>query len=288
MVCNLDRRQELYAPATGALYDLPMSERPVEIGDKEEIAAFLRRNVGLHIYEIGDLDPFFWPHTRWFGWRCNEALEAVCLLYTGCALPTLLALCEPDELEATGRLLEAVDARLPGRVYAHLAPGLLERLAPRWTGEPHGRHLKMLLTRPEALAGIDTSPAAEVRSADAASLQRFYEAAYPGNWFDPRMLETDHYQAIRDQAEWLAVAGIHVYSAAYRVAALGNIATAPAHRRRGLGRVVTAAVCRRLLETVDAIGLNVLAANTPARACYDGLGFATIGEYDEILLTRRP
>ena len=80
---------------------------------------------------------------------------------------------------------------------------------------------------------------------------------------------------------------MHVYSAAYRVAALGNIATAPAHRRQGLGRAVTAAVCQSLLATVDVIGLNVLADNAAARRCYEGLGFTDVCEYDEVLLERR-
>ena len=80
---------------------------------------------------------------------------------------------------------------------------------------------------------------------------------------------------------------MHVYSAAYRVAALGNIATAPARRRRGLGRVVTAAVCQSLLASVDVIGLNVLADNAAARRCYEGLGFTDVCEYDEVLLERR-
>jgi hypothetical protein len=46
----------------------------VMLHDKGEIEAFLRRDVSLHIYEIGDLDDVFWPHTTWYALRrCPHA-----------------------------------------------------------------------------------------------------------------------------------------------------------------------------------------------------------------------
>ena len=38
------------------------------VTDKAAIEAFLRRDVSLHAYSIGDLDDFFWPYTSWYGW----------------------------------------------------------------------------------------------------------------------------------------------------------------------------------------------------------------------------
>ena len=54
----------------------------VELSEKEPIAALLRRNARAHVYEIGDLDDFDWPHTRWFGWERDGRLEELVLLYT--------------------------------------------------------------------------------------------------------------------------------------------------------------------------------------------------------------
>ena len=258
----------------------------IEIDDTSEIEAFMRRDAGLHVYEIGDLDPFFRPRTRWFGWR-GEALEALCLLYTGSTPPTLVALCDPDGARAMTRLLEALDRRLPARVYAHLSPRLDECFLPNWTAHGHGRHLKMLLTDPGAVHAVNTGAVIPATAADVDTLRAFYDDSYPGHWFDPRMLESGQYRGIREAGRWLAAAGVHVYSPAYRVAALGNIATAPAHRRRGLGRTVTAAVCQSLLVTADVIGLNVLAGNMAARTCYENLGFTSVCEFDEMLLERR-
>ena len=257
-----------------------------EIDDTSEIEAFMRRDPGLHVYEIGDLDPFFRPRVRWFGWR-DDALQSACLLYAGSTPPTLLAVCRPGEASGMARLLEALDRHLPPRIYAHLSPGLAECFATGWTAHSHGRHWKMQLTDPDTVRAADPGGAIAVTAADAPALAAFYDESYPGHWFDPRMLDSGQYRGIREGDRWLAAAGVHVYSAAYRVAALGNIATAHACRRRGLGRAVTAAVCQSLLTSADVIGLNVLADNVAARRCYEGLGFTYVGEYDELMLERR-
>jgi predicted GNAT family acetyltransferase len=79
----------------------------------------------------------------------------------------------------------------------------------------------------------------------------------------------------------LSVAGVHVYSEPYRVAALGNVATHTAHRGQGLATTAVAALCRNLLGTVDHVGLNVAADNTAAIRCYQRLGFRIIATYEE-------
>ena len=112
-------------------------------------------------------------------------------------------------------------------------------------------------------------------------LTTFYARSYPGNWFDPRMLETGCYFGIRRDDQIVCAGGVHVYSASYRVAALGNIATDPECRGQGLAQQVTAQLCRSLLATVDTIGLNVKVDNSAAIACYRKLGFETAAEFDE-------
>jgi ribosomal protein S18 acetylase RimI-like enzyme len=93
---------------------------------------------------------------------------------------------------------------------------------------------------------------------------------------------------IRLAGELVSIAGVHVYSPAYRVAALGNITTHPDHRNQGFGRAVTAQICVSLKEKVDFIGLNVRCDNLPALGLYRSLGFDIYANYGEFSLKKAP
>jgi len=84
----------------------------------------------------------------------------------------------------------------------------------------------------------------------------------------------------------VCVAGVHVFSPRYRVAALGNIATHPAYRRRGFATMATAAVCTHLAPLCDCITLNVKADNAAALSCYSRLGFGVCASYEEHMARR--
>jgi predicted GNAT family acetyltransferase len=139
----------------------------------------------------------------------------------------------------------------------------------------------MALTDKSRLVNIDTSEAEGLSVSNLDEIMSFFEQAYPGNFFEPRMLETKQYYGIRQSGALVSVAGVHVCSARYRVTALGNIATHPDYRGKGYGRAVTARVCKSLLSEIDHIGLNVKADNTSAIRCYEQLGFEAIGSFGE-------
>lgn len=61
-------------------------------------------------------------------------------------------------------------------------------------------------------------------------IESFFVIAYPKNWFDSRMVESDKYYGDFINDTLVGIAGIHVFSEAYKIAALGNIATHPAYR----------------------------------------------------------
>lgn len=98
------------------------------------------------------------------------------------------------------------------------------------------------------------------------------------------MLETGYYYGIKRGETLVSVAGVHIYSQEYKVAALGNITTHPQCRGQGLGTLVTAKLCQALLEKVEHIGLNVKADNKSGIACYQKLGFERIAAYEEFAL----
>lgn len=260
-----------------------MDDNPLQF--KKDLLAYLCRNIYLHIYSIGDLDDFFWPRTRWLVTRDGEAIDALALLYTGQSLPTLLAL--TDDLNRMMALLHRFVKQLPDACYAHLSPGVEGVLAQWYELTAHGEHLKMRLSATDRLRETSSEGAFPLKCSDLPEVEAFYKRSYPGNWFDPRMLETGQYHGLREDRQLVSVAGIHVYSPEYRVAALGNIATRSDYRGRGLARRVTAAVCRSLLNQVDHIGLNVKADNVAAIRCYERLGFESHATYGEFSLSRR-
>lgn len=254
----------------------------ITLHDKSEIESFLQQNVFLHIYSLGDLDDFFWNYTTWYALKEAAELKAIILMYTGLSLPTLLALA--DDIAALKALLSSVVHLLPRRFYAHLSPGLEDIINESFHLESYGEHYKMGLKDMSSLETLDVSMVAPLRVDDLAMITKLYELSYPGNWFDPRMLETGQYFGIKDGDELLSIAGIHVYSPRYKVAALGNITTHPNYRGVGFGKAVTAKLCLALSETVEHIGLNVKKDNRRAVSLYKKLDFEEVGLYSEYMV----
>ncbi|MEU6077821.1 GNAT family N-acetyltransferase [Micromonospora sp. NPDC047074] len=249
--------------------------------DRAVLAELLGRDPVLHAYQLGDLDDFFWPYTSWF-----RRDEEVALLYHGADPPTLLAFAAPSRVDRLAALLRELTPVLPARLWAHLSPGAEAALAGAFRAAAAGPHHKMALTDPARLAA---APAAGtvLDAGDLPALRRLYDVAYPGNWFDPRMLDTGQYVGVRDGGELVAVAGVHVYSPVYRVAALGNVTTHPRARGRGLAGAAVAELCRRLADSVTHVTLNVKADNAAAVRLYGRLGFTRVADYGEYALTAR-
>lgn len=253
--------------------------------DKKEIEHFLRKDVYLQIYSIGDLDDFFWPYTTWYGSRSDGKIEAATLVYAGLPLPTLLAL--SGEHAAMAKLLSSILHLLPNQFYAHLSPGLEAVFAKTHDLEPYGEHDKMALLDTARIPNTECSGAVRLSQFDLADIQALYQKSYPENWFDPRMLDTGRYFGIKEGRRLISIAGVHVYSPQYKVAALGNIATVPRHRNEGYGTRVTATLCKSLLKEGMRIGLNVKSDNAAAKACYERLGFKIVAVYGEFMAQKK-
>ncbi len=253
--------------------------------NRPKIEAFLRHSPELHIYSLGDLDDFFWPYTTWYGWEEGGELKEIAMIYMSRTLPTLVGISQEPEL--MHRLLGEIIPLLPELFYAHLSQGAEHAFS--WTHvlESHGLHYKMALRDTACVRDIDCSAVAQLTVRDSVDLVRLYQESYPGNWFDLRALETGQYFGVRQDGRLVSVAGVHVYSERYAVAALGNIVTHPAYRRRGYARQVTARLCRSVLQKVEHVGLNVRANNDAAIACYAGLGFEIVAPYTEFTITKR-
>lgn len=263
-----------------------------ETRDRPALEAFLRRDAPSHLYALADLDEPFWDDGRWFTARRSGETEAVALLLTTLEIPILYAICPPADA-ATRALCEFVIPELPARVFAHVGLGLDPlRKAGEFASE--GEFVKYLLADHALLEEADATQAALLGPDDLPEVRAFLrDEAYgedetESRFFEPYMIERWPFAAAREGGRLVGVGGIHALSERYRVAVLGNIATRPDRRGRGIARAVTARVCQALRGRVDHVGLNVLASNAPAIRCYERLGFQAVRRYLEGVLTLRP
>lgn len=250
--------------------------------DKKIIEKHFRKNIHLNLYQLGDLDDFFFDYTKWFAVSDKNEIRHIALLYTGSDLPVLLALCDSDQ-DSMKLLLSNFKTNLPAKFYSHLSPGISETLASSFSITGHGKYFKMSLDKNDFKFQGEDPGIRRLDVGDLEQVKKFYAESYPDNWFDKRMIETGKYFGYFIDGKIRAVAGIHVYSPEYRIAVLGNITTHPDFRGKSLCTKVTSMLCRDLMETVDNIGLNVSFENIPAIKSYEKIGFKKTGEYEEYM-----
>ena len=255
-----------------------------QISDRKKLANYFRQDLPTHAYSLGDLDDFYWPRTTYYGEDREQEISRVALLYRGEGLPILLAL--GSEGFFHDDYYRSLIPLLPNSFYAHFSPGLEDLFSQDYEINDHGDHYKMSLVEPGALGSSSLESPYRLNAISLSELQNLYRLSYPENAFDPQMLSTGKYFGCLSGGELVSVAGVHVYSSHYRVAALGNITTHPDHRNQGYARFATNSLCHDLLEEVDYIGLNVKADNLPAILLYQSLGFKISRKYGEFSLKK--
>lgn len=257
------------------------------IQNKEKIARFLQLNPEMYLYALGDLDDFFWPNTHWYALEDKEELLALTFLYTGGKSVTLLGFCEDQE-----PMKELLSSLLPlshSNFHAQLSAGLENVFDQKYHREEFGDYSRMILRHPERLLSLKCPDVCSLSESDMEDIELLYRESYPENWFDSSMLQSEKYFGIRKNGKLVSIAGIHVFSERYQVAALGNITTHPLWRGEGLGMQTTARVGQSLIATgsIKTIGLNVKKHNFSALRCYQKLGFEQVFDFNEYVFYRK-
>ena len=264
-----------------------------ETQDAEILAGFFCTDPGLYSHQLGDLDPFFFPATRWWITRRDGAtsgdvtgadVTAALLLYTAFETPVLQGLTDNDD---QGDLWRTLLPTLPDRAHVHYRARHEPILRERYRLRPLGTHQKMRWTRPAASARVGRSSDIPVRvltDADRHQIQELYRAAYPGAYFDERTLGLERVTGAFADSRLVAIAACHVYSQQYSIAVIGAVATHPDYRKRGYCSAVTGALVKLLAGDVDTIALNVHCDNAAAIRIYESLGFDLHHRYEEALI----
>jgi hypothetical protein len=84
------------------------------------------------------------------------------------------------------------------------------------------------------LRQVNTEGVVQLSAADLPAMQTLYHEAYPENVFDQQMLTAGQYYGIREGSILVSIAGVHAFSPAYKVAAIGNVAIEHKSVRRAL------------------------------------------------------
>ncbi len=237
----------------------------------ERLHGFLAADRFSNAYLLGDLDTPFEDQCRWFGLPtpAGDALAGLVLFYNGLSMPAVLTAGPPEAIEA---LMLGARAQLPRRFYANVRLEHREAVETQYVPRAWTEMVRMGLHREDWQPVEADGPVEALTHRDTAAIMHLYRH-YPDNFFDPAQLGTGLYFGVREEGELVSVAGVHVVSATYDVAVIGNIVTHSEHRGRGLATRCVARVLSALFGQVTHVALNVQATNVPALACYRRFGF---------------
>jgi ribosomal protein S18 acetylase RimI-like enzyme len=235
--------------------------------DKSEILTYLETDRRYAAYAIGDLEAGLFEQCTWVGAERAGQLHALALLYRGLDPPALFMMGETGGLRAI-----LADALRPERAYLTCRKEHLSMARDVYAWHKTSPMWRMVLQRERFRpVGDDCVQIAPAHSEQLTAL--FVHGG--GLAFSPAQVAAGVFYGIIVEEQVVAVAGTHLVSPTYSVAAVGNVFTHPDHRRRGYGTAATSAVVSELLRRdMGDIVLNVGQDNAAAQHIYEHLGFA--------------
>lgn len=232
--------------------------------EAEVLEPILNRDWPWAGFALGDLEPEWMPHCEW--WR---SAGTIALLFDGLT-PRLM--CPYGDASGFARILASMKEE---RIWANVRPDFEETFRRFYRPEKTVAMRRMYLEEPVSAIG-ETVP---LSPADRAEIE---ELLQQGEWvlFLPHALASGHYYGVRENGRLVAIAGTHLASARYNIAALGSVFTHPDHRGKGLGRICSSHVLASVGRAgIGRVVLNVEEQKAAARRIYERLGFRTACTY---------
>lgn len=254
----------------------------VTAADDPALVALFEADRPVHPYALADLDLHARQATWWM--RGSAAAGRLDLSESG---PTIVyAVSAADPVGTLDLLCELAEGSLPDRFVATGPVGMTERLTQR-TGRGGCQAVwsfgydKFWLPEPERMLPPAEAPNV-LGNEDVAALEGLYaQCMGPSSYFVPQLVTEGRYMGYYRDGVLAAAAGTHVLSRRMGVAAIGNVATHPEWRRRGLAAQLVQGLVVSLRSQVRTFGLNVRSDNPGARRLYENLGFTHVITYEE-------
>lgn len=243
------------------------------IEDRGKIEAFLKTNKVANAYLLGGLDPAYLPFCNWYADTENDEIQFIALEYTGLSLPAVFfTSATHTNMIAFSKLKE----HLPSRFLFHAHESLYPMIQQVFQPKSAQMMLRMGLKKSNYIARkLDTSKVEILGHRDTAAMMELY-TFYPDHLFEAYQLESGLYFGVRDpKLGFSSVAGIHVFSETYDVAAIGNFVTHPERRGQKLASRCTKRLLDSLFERTSLVALNVQEKNEPAVKIFRNFGFET-------------
>jgi len=254
--------------------------RARSVSDRDELAAFLRRDRLYAAYALGDLDGPNRARVAW-GMAHDDAGRPTALVmhHEGLVPQPLFLMGAPDGCRSIlEQVLRPRDAYLQGtELHEAAVRDLYELDAPL-------RMLRMVVGRDTFVPFA--GPAERLTALDIDDLNRLYQLGFRGG-FPPAILDDGVYYGVRVRGRLVSAAGTHAINPREGIAVVGNVMTHVDYRGHDFAKMVTSAVTGELLDRVTDVALNVHADNDPAVAAYARLGYRTHCQLIERLARRR-
>jgi ribosomal protein S18 acetylase RimI-like enzyme len=230
-------------------------------------------------YILGYLTPDYYRNCRaWVLWdKDHQEIQSLLFEYNGLSLATLWSYGSALHIEA---MINALSKELPRRVQFNMEDHHLQSIRTLYAVKHRKPTLRMGLDRDHYQPTGNTDQVEVLSHKDTGAIMRLYHQ-YPDHLFEPAQLDTGLYCGIKVEQELISVAGIHLLSENYNVAAIGNIVTDEKYRGKGLASKCVRHVLDDLFKKIERVALNVQEGNYPAISCYQKFGFRTVSRLIE-------
>ena len=254
--------------------------RARSVSDRDEIAAFLRRDRIYAAYALGDLDG---PNRSRVAWAMahddSGSAIALAMHHEGLVPQPLFLMGAPDGCRAI------LDSVIKPRD-AYLQATELHEAALRDLYELDAPVVMLRMAVERGSFAPFAGPAERLTALDVDDLNRLYQLGYRAG-FPASVVEDGVYYGVRVRGRLVSAAGTHAINPREEIAVVGNVMTHVDFRGHDFAKMVTSAVTAELLDRATDVALNVHADNEPAVAAYARLGYRTHCQLIERLARRR-